>query len=95
MENQALEKLHNNPLVKNYVDKKKIIEELQERIIVDAVNAWNVVVDIAMNSNSEALKLSAAKDIMDRAGFRPVTRTDITSDGEKLPTIIRIIQPDV
>ena len=46
------------------------------------------MVDLAHNSKNETIKLNATKDIMDRAGFKPVVRNDITSSDDSFKSII-------
>lgn len=40
--------------------------------------------NLARNAESEAVRLNATKDILDRAGFQAVKRTDVTSGGESI-----------
>lgn len=39
---------------------------------------------LSRTARNESVKLAANKDILDRAGFKPVDQTDITTNGEKL-----------
>lgn len=73
-----IDKLHRNPLIRDYLDTKKKIETLQEKIIQDAIDSWHIMVDLAHNSKNETIKLNATKDIMDRAGFKAVERKEVS-----------------
>lgn len=60
--------------------KVKIQEYLEEQ----ADGASSRVVELSKNAESEQVKLSANKDILDRAGFKPTENIDIKSGGEKI-----------
>ena len=68
----------------------KVMEYLQSKASKVAENIYH----LSLNAESENVQLSAGKDILDRAGFKPVEKKDITSGGEPLPTIINIIKPE-
>jgi len=61
----------------------KVREYLEEKAEIAASNVFH----LANKARNEAVKLSANKDILDRAGFKPVERKDITSDGKPLPIL--------
>jgi hypothetical protein len=42
-----------------------------------APRALNILSDLTENAESESLSLGAARDLLDRAGFRPVDRHEI------------------
>lgn len=50
--------------------KLRIIEYLES----NAESAISRIVDLSMTAENEAVKLSANKDIVDRAGFKPIER---------------------
>ena len=65
---------------------KKEIEEKQKAMIVDAVpGVIAQIIEMAQSAESEAVRLNACKDLMDRAGFKPIekTETEITSTEAK------------
>jgi len=65
---------------------KKEIEEKQKSMIVDAVpGVIAKIIEMAQGAESEAVRLNACKDLMDRAGFKPIekTETEITSTEAK------------
>lgn len=39
---------------------------------------------LALNAEKQSDQISAGKDILDRAGFKPVDKSDVTSDGKPL-----------
>jgi len=51
--------------------RERIISYLEEK----AEDASSIVYDLAREAESEQVRLSAAKDILDRAGFKPVERS--------------------
>ena len=40
----------------------------------------NILSDLAENAESESVRLGATRDLLDRAGFRPVDRHEIVRD---------------
>jgi len=54
----------------------------------NADGAASRIVELSKSATNETVKLNANKDILDRAGFKPVDKTDITTAGEKVGVII-------
>jgi|TARA_Y100000294_G_scaffold27250_1_gene23077 hypothetical protein len=42
--------------------------------------ALNILSDLAENAESESVRLGATRDLLDRAGFRPVDRHEIVKE---------------
>ena len=40
----------------------------------------NILTDLAENAESESVRLGATRDLLDRAGFRPVNRHEIVKE---------------
>ena len=40
----------------------------------------NILSDLAENAESESVRLGATRDLLDRAGFRPVDRHEVVKD---------------
>ncbi len=64
--------------------KPKIIEYLES--VADKV-ASNMV-HLALNAESEQVQLGAGKDILDRAGYKPVEKQELSNPDGNLKTII-------
>jgi len=68
---------------KGYTLKKQFSNEISEIINKDISShlpiALNAVIHLIESAESEAVKLSAAKDIMDRGGLKPVERIEQTN----------------
>jgi hypothetical protein len=62
----------------------EITEELHRNFAEIAPRALNILTDLAENAESESVRLGATRDLLDRAGFRPVDRHEIVK--EKLNT---------
>ena len=84
-----------NPKVVAYLKEREshLVKELREQFVFDALEAREVMYGILNNEDaSDRDKISVAKDFMDRAGFKPVDRTelsgglDITNPFEGLTT---------
>ena len=45
-----------------------------------APRALNILSDLAENAESESVRLGATRDLLDRAGFRPVDSHEIVKD---------------
>jgi hypothetical protein len=57
-----------------------ISEELHRNFAEIAPRALNILSDLAENAESESVRLGATRDLLDRAGFRPVDRHEIVMD---------------
>jgi rhamnose utilization protein RhaD (predicted bifunctional aldolase and dehydrogenase) len=49
----------------------EIDQQLRKNMISDSVKAYRIIKDLANCSSSETVKLAAARDLMDRGGFKP------------------------
>ena len=54
----------------------EISEELRSSFMNAAPKALSILMDLAEHSASDSVKFQAAKDLLDRAGFRPVDRRE-------------------
>lgn len=61
---------------------KRIQELTLEAIGVNAVSALHTVVKLSKSARSDYVRLEAAKDILDRAGYRPPERVDHRVSGD-------------
>lgn len=50
----------------------------------EAEGAVGRIAELSKTAENEAVKLNANKDILDRAGYKPTEKTDITTGGEKI-----------
>ena len=58
----------------------EITEELHRNFAEIAPMALNILSDLAENAESESVRLGATRDLLDRAGFRPVDRHEIVKE---------------
>ncbi len=58
----------------------EIADELHRNFAEIAARALNILFDLAKNSESESERLGATRDLLDRAGFRPVDRHEIVKE---------------
>lgn len=63
---------------------KQIDEYVKKKIIEGSKRAINRVNDLIDNAKDDNIKLSASRDILDRAGYKP-------EEKEQQPTIINIV----
>ena len=54
--------------------------ELHRNFTEIAPRALNILSDLAENAESESVRLGATRDLLDRAGFRPVDRHEIVKE---------------
>ena len=54
----------------------EISEELRSSFMNAAPKALSILMDLAENSASDSVKFQAAKDLLDRAGYRPIDRRE-------------------
>ncbi len=52
-----------------------------------AEKAAEIVYTLAISAENETVRLNASKDILDRAGHKPIEKQDITSAGKPIPII--------
>ena len=65
---------------------KNLIEERQKRMLQDSIPlAINQLITMVQSAESEAVRLNAVKDLLDRGGFKPVDKIEqtVTSVEEK------------
>lgn len=61
--------------------KSEISKELREEFIFDALEARNVMYEIMTNPDAEDKdRLNAAKDFLDRAGFKPTEEVNVSGE---------------
>lgn len=65
--------------------------QIMEVIQAEAKDALARIVELSMTATNEAVKLSANKDILDRAGFKPTDKHDVSSKGEALYKAMPIV----
>ena len=56
-----------------------------------AEEAAGNIMKLAQTAENETVRLNANRDILDRAGYEPIKKVDLTSKGKQLPTAINII----
>ena len=49
----------------------EIVKALSSQIATDSVRMYSILKGLATDASSETVKLNAAKDLLDRAGFKP------------------------
>jgi hypothetical protein len=71
------------------MEKEKISEELLQKFITDALLARKVMLNILNDPEAtDKDKLTAARDLLDRAGFRPTQQKEISGrDGEEIKVV--------
>ena len=72
---QASRRLLANPLIQ-----QDILKATLTRIGLHAPRALQTVVDLQQSARSDYVRLQAAQDLLDRAGFRPPDRVDARVD---------------
>ena len=55
---------------------EEISEELRSSFMNAAPKALSILMDLAENSASDSVKFQASKELLDRAGFRPIDRRE-------------------
>ena len=77
-----------NPIVLEYLEKreKQLEKELKREFFFDAVDARKVLSDIVNNPDSkDADRINAAKDLLDRAGYKAVDVHEIQATVDMSP----------
>jgi len=65
----------------NHVLNRPFVQSYLEGMAEGAISR---IENMSKTAKNESVKLSANKDILDRAGFSAVSRTDLTTQGDKL-----------
>ena len=60
--------------------RRECADELHRNFAEIAPRALNILSDLAENAESESVRLGATRDLLDRAGFRPVDRHEIVKE---------------
>lgn len=68
--------------------------KIQQKIQDASELAFSTILALSQGADNESVRLNASKDILDRGGFKPTDKTDITSGGEKLAAVINIVKPN-
>ena len=83
-ESQASQLLK-NPKVSAYLEEREndISQAIKREFIFDALEAKKVMAQL-MNDDDvpENVRLSAAKDFLDRAGFKPIEKQEVENSGD-------------
>ena len=58
----------------------EISDELHRNFAEIEPRALNIITDLAENAESESVRLGSTRDLLDRAGFRPVDRHEIVKE---------------
>lgn len=72
---QALMK---NPVVQEEIEKYR--KKVEDKFIVRAEEMSEQLYNLILTTESDSVKLNAIKDWLDRAGFKPVDKSQITSE---------------
>lgn len=73
----------NDPKVLEYLKERKeqLKSDLQQEFIFDALDAKKVMFEIMKNGNKKDTdRINVAKDFLDRAGFKPQDKTELSGD---------------
>lgn len=72
-----------NDKIKQYLSKKEenLNRDLRELFAEQALMAFKTMTELAQNSPQDNVRYSAAKDILDRAGYKPIDKVvaDVTT----------------
>lgn len=72
---QALMK---NPIVQEEIEKYR--KKVEDKFLVRAEEMSEQLYNLILTTGSDSVKLNAIKDWLDRAGFKPVDKSEITSE---------------
>ncbi len=69
-------RLLGNVRVKAAVEAARL--DLRKQFVQEAIDAFRVMLDLMKNSSVDIVRFQAARDLLDRAGYRPVDRREVT-----------------
>ena len=70
-------------------------DKIRQYLLDNASSAVSRITELSISAENESVRLHANKDILDRAGLKPVEEVDITSKGEKITTLTPEIEKKV
>lgn len=76
--------------VKEYLNKQqvKLDRDLREIFVEDAIKAYNVLIEIMQKPDAQDKdRLVAARDLLDRAGYKPTEKLDAKLEGDQKLTV--------
>jgi phage terminase small subunit len=89
---QLLQKTSVLAAIQNLQD--DIEQQLRVQFVHDAIKAREVLRGILDNPNSaDRDKITAARDLLDRAGFKPVEKKELSGSGSGTPIEIKFVDP--
>jgi hypothetical protein len=82
--------------VREYLNKKeeKLNRDLRELFVEEAKKAFEVMGQLMYNSKQDMVRYSAAKDILDRAGYKPVDRVSADVNHSYEEQLIELIHDE-
>lgn len=71
--------------IQQYLNKKEanVDRDLREMFVGEAVEAYKVLKNLMLTAQNESVQLNAAKDFLDRAGYKPIDK--IVADVTNIP----------
>lgn len=81
-------------MTRNPMIQKEIMRGVVSRIGLQAVPALHTIERLAQSSRSDYVRLEAARDLLDRAGFRPPERVDHRLDHQLTVELLLAHHPD-
>ena len=84
-----------NPKVLEFLkeEESKLVEALRQDFVFDALEARKIMYDIMSNEYAkDSDRLSAAKDFLDRAGFKPQEKIKVSTSDESLNKLAGIME---
>ena len=66
---------------------KEINQKMMEKFVDKAPLAFNSLIELMTGSESDTVKLQAAKDIMDRGGFKPSDKLILEDENKTIPEL--------
>ncbi len=84
-----------NPKVQEFLkeEENKLAEDLRQEFIFDALEARKVMYRIMNNEGAkDSDRLSAAKDFLDRAGFKATEKVSVSANGDSLNKLASIME---
>lgn len=69
-------RLLRNVRVKDAIEAARL--DLRKQFVQEAINAFRVLLDLMNNSPVDIVRFQAARDLLDRAGYKPIDRREVT-----------------
>jgi DNA-binding ferritin-like protein len=72
---------------------KTTADDIRERLLQASASAFQTLLELLENAETDTVRLRAAQDILDRAGFKPVDKREVSGVSSVVNTSVDYSDP--